>query len=70
MQRWHHEDGWYVLYNVDVDGATTQIKLHVVSAYKHLGSILSIDGSDHQNAKHKACSAMAAYAPILYKVFS
>ena len=44
-------------------------KLDIVHVYKHLGSIVAIDGSDVADANAKACTAMSAYAPLSCKVF-
>ena len=43
--------------------------LHVVSKYKHLGSETDAKGSNMPYVKHRASSAMAAYAPISVRVF-
>eukprot|EP00973_Karenia_brevis_P033211 4582777-Karenia_brevis.AAC.1 len=32
--------------------------------------MVTIDGSDVADAKHKACSAMSAYAPLASRIFS
>ena len=38
--------------------------LNVVSEYKHVGSIASVDGSINPDALHRSQSALAAYAPL------
>jgi len=44
-------------------------KLTVVSKYKHLGTITSMDGSPTQDATLRAASAMQAYGPLSSKIF-
>ena len=61
MSNWCHEDGWYIQYG--------DIKLHIVAAYKHLVTYITLDGTDIKDARHKACSAMCAYAPLATKIF-
>ena len=43
--------------------------LRIVHEYRHLGSILTDDGSSNQEAVGRASSGMAAYAPISGSVF-
>ena len=43
--------------------------LHVTTAYKHLGSIISMDGSLVPDANHRASLALNAFAPLAMKLF-
>ena len=43
--------------------------LHIVEAYKHLGTFCSACAETYRNTQHRVQSAMAAYAPISQKVF-
>ena len=44
--------------------SATAAFLHVVTRYKHLGSVVSMDGNDCHDAKLRASSAMSAYCPL------
>eukprot|EP00973_Karenia_brevis_P001721 234277-Karenia_brevis.AAC.1 len=66
MANWQHHDGWYIPF---ADAGGSAAKLFIVSSYKHLGTVVAIDGSDVLDAKRKACSTMTAYAPIAVKIF-
>jgi hypothetical protein len=52
---------------IKIPGVSDQV-LHVVQHYKHLGGIISADGSLHKDAKHKVDAGMTAYSPIAMKV--
>ena len=41
----------------------------VVSQYKHVGSMITDDGSVNLECQYRACSGMVAYVPIAGKVF-
>jgi hypothetical protein len=43
--------------------------LSVVPKYKHLGSIVPIDGNDMHDSKLRSASALSAYCPLASKVF-
>ena len=45
------------------------IVLHVVDAYKHLGSICCADGSIIRDARAKASNMISSYAPIAARIF-
>ena len=47
----------------------TDLFLHVVSSYKHLGSVTDMCGSNYLYSKQRASSAMASYAPIATRIF-
>ena len=49
--------------------SATAAFLHVVTRYKHLGSVVSMDGNDCHDAKLRASSAMSAYCPLASKIF-
>jgi len=44
-------------------------RLRVVSEYKHLGTVLSEDGSDNLDAVRRVQLSLAAYCPLASKVF-
>ena len=52
---------------IDVDGVG--VKLSIVNAYKHLGSIVAIDDSYVPEARARATAALASYAPMAMSIF-
>ena len=56
--------GALVVFVPGVEGAA----VNVVTVYKHLGTLVDADGSDFQEAQLRACSAMAAYAPLAVRI--
>eukprot|EP00972_Heterocapsa_arctica_P032805 4829446-Heterocapsa_arctica.AAC.1 len=58
-----HDDGMYI--EIPEENA----RLHVVKKYKHLGSATCADSSSMAYARGRAQSAMAAYAPLAFRLF-
>eukprot|EP00973_Karenia_brevis_P017938 2465190-Karenia_brevis.AAC.1 len=54
---------------IDLPECLGSPSLRVVQEYKHLGSLISSDGSPAADAPHRAQSAMSAYAPLATKIF-
>ena len=46
------------------------VSIDVVASYAHLGTFASIDGDTFRNSTHRCASALAAYAPLAFKIFS
>ena len=54
---------------VALPASADKTHVHVVPAYKHLGSFVSADGSVMADARHRTQVANNAYAPLVGKVF-
>ena len=54
-------------YGILVPG--TEQLLHVVSTYKHLGSVTDADGCSFLYARQRASSAMASFCPLASRIF-
>ena len=68
LARFCHDDGRYV-HVPAADGSPGTHRLHIVRRYKHLGGYVQSEGGLLSEARWRAQQAMAAYAPMAYRVF-
>jgi len=69
LSRFAHPDGAYVEVPA-VPGADGAHRLHLVRRYKHLGSFVQSEGGLMSEARWRAQQAMAAYAPMAFRIFA